>query len=279
LWIRLRGSRDSAMWLAYLGFALAVIGATMIFTLVKVDACVIISPAGDRERVFVALRPQRFAPLFEERFQRLVLGQNPDCLPPCCHPVPSTTGEGFLNRCDCGAARPVQPDRSRVVGSAVGALIIALVLAGCGRPSREQARQLVERYNKAVSEAYRRADVKLIDPVVGPAEGSKLTGLIGVRLDMGLTLDSQLLFLEVTGVEPKKGELRVQTRERWRYCDRKIGTGERVGEESLDSYEMLYIFKRLNKEWVVDEIRFATPPQVGRRATTWAVAHSAGKAP
>jgi hypothetical protein len=74
-WARLRGSRDPALWLAYAGFTLTLIGAAIIFTIVKVDTCVTVTPAGERERVLVALRSQRFAPLFEERFQRLVREQ------------------------------------------------------------------------------------------------------------------------------------------------------------------------------------------------------------
>lgn len=146
---------------------------------------------------------------------------------------------------------------------------LALALAGCGRGDMNRARHLVERYNRVVAEAYRRGDARLIDPVVGPNEGRKLTGLIGVRLDMGLTLDSELLSLEVAGVERAKGEWRVRTRERWRYRDRRIGSGEQVGEESTDSYEMLYVFKMIDKAWRVDEIRFTAAPAVGRRTTPW----------
>jgi hypothetical protein len=74
-WGRLRGSRDPGLPLAYAGFALVLAGATIIFTVVKVDTCVAVTPAGDRERVVVALRAQRFAPLFQERFARLVRDQ------------------------------------------------------------------------------------------------------------------------------------------------------------------------------------------------------------
>lgn len=71
-WARLRGSRDPALWLAYSGFTLALIGLAIVFTIVKHDTCVVVTPDGERERVFVALQSQRFAPLFEERFRRLV---------------------------------------------------------------------------------------------------------------------------------------------------------------------------------------------------------------
>ena len=128
----------------------------------------------------------------------------------------------------------------------------------------DEARRLVERYNRVVCEAYRRADVTLIDPVVGPNEGRKLTGLIGVRLDAGITLDAELLELQIVGVDQSSEELRVRTSETWSYRDRRIGSGEQVGEESLDEYEMLYVFKMFADTWKVDEIRFATPPRVGR---------------
>lgn len=160
----------------------------------------------------------------------------------------------------------------RVVPVPVAAMAILCLLSSvsCSSEGRDHAQRLVVRYNDIVSEAYRRADVKLLDPaVVGPSEGRKLTGLIGVRLDFGLTLDSELLDLDVTGVERAKDELRVRTNERWKYCDRRIGTGEQVGEASLDSYEMLYVFKRLNGSWVVDEIQFTSSPRIGRTQPAW----------
>lgn len=153
------------------------------------------------------------------------------------------------------------------------ALACGLGLTACSRVSQPQARQLVERYNTVVSEAYRRGDVKLVDSVVGPNEGRKLTGLIGVRLDLGLTLDSKMLLLEVLDVESSKDGLTVKTRERWSYCDRRIGTGEQVGEKSEDAYEMRYFFKRAEKEWLVDRIEFASPPKFSRPPQTWAVDH------
>ena len=256
-WARLRGSRDSALWLAYAGMILVMAGAAMLFCLIKLDLCVIITPLGDREKVFVALKPQRFAPLFRERFEKFVLEQAE---------IKPASSEKIA-----AAATPVVPFSAalaRIAGCWL--LVVTMILvSGCNRVSTTQAKQLVERYNKIVSEAYRRGDVRLIDPVVGLNEGKKLTGLIGVRLDMGITLDSQLLSLEITGVEQAKDILRVQTKERWSYRDLKIGTGAQVGEASQDSYEMIYSFTNMNKTWMVDEIKFATPPQVGRTNTPW----------
>ena len=146
---------------------------------------------------------------------------------------------------------------------------LALAVAACGRVSDQEARRLVERYNRVVSEAYRRGDVRLVDDVVGPQEGKKLTGLIGVRLDMGLALDSQLQELAIDEVRQRDGELQVHTRECWTYCDRRIGSGEPVGTASTDRYAMAYVFIRTNRNWLVDEIRFLEEPTVGRTAMTW----------
>jgi hypothetical protein len=275
LWARLQGSHDPALWLAYAGFALVILGAALIFAMVKVDGCLVVTPIGDREHVFVALVPQRFAPLFQERFQRLVQEQGGPAENPGrrASPRAQTSAEN-------GAREDVRPPvqatasvlRSRLAGW-LFLLACGTLLTSCKQSSLDQARTLVERYNQVVSEAYRRGDVKLIDPVVGPNEGKKLTGLIGVRLDFGITLDSHLLSLEVSGVERSKAEMRVRTKERWRYRDLRIGTGEQVGEESLDSYAMLYVFTNINKAWLVDEIRFTTPPRVGRKQTPWVADH------
>ncbi|WP_257308234.1 cytochrome c biogenesis protein ResB [Geothrix fuzhouensis] len=71
-WARLHGNHDPAIGLAYLGFALALTGAALTYGVTRVDELVSVTPEGDQERVVVALRPHRFAPLFQERFERLV---------------------------------------------------------------------------------------------------------------------------------------------------------------------------------------------------------------
>ena len=270
MWARLHASHDSALWFAYLGMILTMLGATMIFTLIKLDCCVVVTPLGERERVFIALKPQRFAPLFQERFEKLVCEQSE--LSKSCS---SRGNEALTEKAEDG--KKSEPPHvgcytKSALARTAGLLFLGSCLAftsGCDRVSQSQAKQLVERYNQVVSEAYRRGDVRLIDPVVGPNEGKKLTGLIGVRLDLGITLDSQLQSLEVTGVEQAKDSLSVRTKERWSYRDLKIGTGAQVGEASQDAYGMIYYFTNVNKTWLVDEIKFATPPQVGRKETPW----------
>jgi hypothetical protein len=264
-WARIRASRDPSLWLAYVGFALLIAGATLVFTVVKLDFCLVTTPTGDREHVLVALKPHRFAPLCEDRFRQFVEEQGGQ--------APAPAQESIESRAPEDARPPGKPAVRRLRARLAGWLFVlsgGILLTSCSQSSNDQARKLVERYNRVVSEAYRRGDVKLIGPVVGPREGKKLTGLIGVRLDFGLTLDSHLLALEVAGVERTNNVMRVRTKERWRYRDLRIGSGEQVGEESLDSYEMLYVFTNINKAWLVDEIRFAKPPWIGRSQAPWA---------
>ena len=279
-WARLHGSRDAALWLAYLGMLLTMTGAAMMFCLIKLDFCTVVTPLGEREKVFIALKPQRFAPLFQERFEKLIgeFGGNHSIAGILQQPVgcfPLSPGENAGVRADVPPSinpssilHPLSSSPTR----AAGWLLLASCLvftSGCDRVSPAQARQLVERYNQVVSEAYRRGDIRLIDPVVGSNEGRKLTGLIGVRLDLGITLDSQLQSLVITGIEQAKNQLFVHTTERWSYRDLKIGTGAQVGQASQDTYAMTYFFTNVAKAWLVDEIKFAAPPQVGRTNTPW----------
>jgi hypothetical protein len=273
-WARLRGSRDGALWLAYTGFALVLAGITLIFCVVRVDGCLVVTPAGDWESVFLAVRPQRFSAAYGDYFRSLVRQQGGDPgteLPPGAAPARSPDAAKVPTPMD-GPPQRSPVELSGATPRLAAWILLGVCLAalpGCQRSSMKEARQLVERYNQVVSEAYRRGDVRLIDPVVGPNEGRKLTGLIGVRTDLGITLDSRLLSLLVTHVDVVADEMRVHTKERWHYRDLRIGTGQQVGEESLDAYEMLYIFKRIDKAWLVDEIKFASPPQVGRKKTPW----------
>lgn len=73
-WARFTGSRDSSVPLAFLGIGVALAGVVLLFSFVRTDALVRVTPGGspETESVTVALRPQRFSPLFRERFEALV---------------------------------------------------------------------------------------------------------------------------------------------------------------------------------------------------------------
>lgn len=75
LWVRLRGGGSPARWLAWGGFALAIVGGVLVFAGIKLDWCLTVTPQGETERVTLALKPQRFAFLFAKRFETAVREQ------------------------------------------------------------------------------------------------------------------------------------------------------------------------------------------------------------
>jgi hypothetical protein len=151
------------------------------------------------------------------------------------------------------------------------ALALALGAGGCRRFSDADAQKLVTTYITRLVEAYRASDAEITAPVVSDRQALKLTGLIGVKRDGNLNLDAQLLDLEFEGFERKGEQVLVETRERWRYRDLQIGTGKQVGDESTDAYHLRYHLAREKERWVVDQIEFVDPPQVGRKAAPMAM--------
>lgn len=147
-------------------------------------------------------------------------------------------------------------------------LLCGALLTSCEQSPSDQARTQVERYNRVVSIAYRSGDVKLIGLVAGPKEDKRLSELIRARREFGLTLDSSLLSLEVTVAERSKESMRVRTKERWRYRDLSIGTGKPLSQESIDAYEISYLFTNVNKVWLVDNIHVTKLPRIGQGQTT-----------
>lgn len=144
-------------------------------------------------------------------------------------------------------------------------LLFAVAAAACRDLSDDRAEALVKRYDEKLIEAYRLGDERIVDGLVGDEEGKKLTGLIGVKTDMGINLDSVLTQFRVTGIaRPRNGNVEVLTEERWHYRDRRIGSGETVGQESDDHYFMRYTLTRKGDSWVMARVAFEQPPTVGR---------------
>jgi len=71
-WSRVTSSRDPTAWPMFAGFGISIVGVVLMFGFVRVDTMVVAEPDGDRERVTIAMRPQRLAPVFAERFDRLL---------------------------------------------------------------------------------------------------------------------------------------------------------------------------------------------------------------
>lgn len=170
----------------------------------------------------------------------------------------------------------------------VTVLAAAALLASCRGGGKEEAEQAVRTYLARLVDAYRTSDASLMDPLVNEAQGLKLTGLIGVKRDAGVVLDAKVLDLQFTrAARDGKGWL-VETRERWYYKDRKIGTGEQVGEDSTDTYAMRYRFSRKDGKLILEGLEFTGEPAVGRKEAPMPVdprilhgipAEGAGEAP
>ena len=147
----------------------------------------------------------------------------------------------------------------------VALVLLAAGAAACQRsPTDAEAEALVRRYNALVTEAYRAGDYRIAQPVIGADEFKRLAAHVGVRLDQGITLDARLLEIEFKKVERQGDEAVVTTDERWHYLDRRIGSGEQVGQESRDHYVMRYHLKKADGRWIVESTEFAQKPDVGR---------------
>lgn len=145
-------------------------------------------------------------------------------------------------------------------------VFVAALLTACGNGTREEAEQAVGTYLARLADAYRTSDASLVDSLVNEQQGLKLVGLIGVKRDAGVVLDSKLLDLQFVRAERKGDRWTVETRERWYYKDRRIGTGEQIGDDSTDSYAMRYVFSRKEGRFILEELSFVGEPQVGRKA-------------
>jgi hypothetical protein len=66
-WVQLWGSHDPSRPFFFAGVAIAIVGIALLFGFVPVDSGVF----PERDHLVVALRPQRFAPLFTDRFEEL----------------------------------------------------------------------------------------------------------------------------------------------------------------------------------------------------------------
>ncbi len=71
-WARFTGQRDIAVPVVYAGFILVLIGACLMYGLIRVESVVRWEPTPEGVRLGVAMRPQRFAPLFASRFEQMV---------------------------------------------------------------------------------------------------------------------------------------------------------------------------------------------------------------
>ncbi len=132
-------------------------------------------------------------------------------------------------------------------------LLAPLVLFACSRAPGEAP---VRAYNAESIRAYQTGDTSRLREVATPAELRRLAALIDLKKAAGLVLESKLERLEATASERAGGsELRVRTREEWRYHDRAVRPGGSPSRELHAEMEMEYRLALESGQWKVDQVR------------------------
>ncbi len=133
------------------------------------------------------------------------------------------------------------------------AIVSPLLAVACSGAAGEPA---VRAYNAESIAAYRTGDASRLRDVATAAEHRRLVALIDLKKAAGLVLESKLERLDVTASERAgDSELRVRTREEWRYHDRALRPGASPGREFHADMEMEYRLVLESGQWKVDEVR------------------------
>jgi hypothetical protein len=133
------------------------------------------------------------------------------------------------------------------------ALAWLALLAACPGPQRELERAVRE-YDEALVRAYATADPSRLPEVATAREATRVRVLIDVKTAARLVLESRLEALEVTRAAGSGESAQVETRERWRYRDRRLQPGEVPGPEIVSAMAMRYELAREGGRWKVASV-------------------------
>ena len=144
-------------------------------------------------------------------------------------------------------------------------LLVLVCLSPCALLACEdlpdaRAEDLVRQYNRALATAFRTADPSPLKGVASEREVAKVTHLIDVKRETNMTLDSTLVDFGMQGVDRTGKKVQVRSTERWRYVNRRIGSGEPVSATTDERYMMRYDLLRDGEKWKVDETAFLSKP-------------------
>jgi hypothetical protein len=132
-------------------------------------------------------------------------------------------------------------------------LATLVAVAACGGPDPEAARA-VRRYDDALIAAYSRSDASGLDRVATLEEAGRIRVLIDIKSGAGLALESRLEAFEVLRAETSASGATVETRERWRYRDRRLEPGRPPGPELVSDMRMRYALVREAGRWKVGSV-------------------------
>lgn len=134
-------------------------------------------------------------------------------------------------------------------------LAAALLLSACG--AAREAGRAVRAYDEALVRAYKLNDPAGLSKVATAAEVRRLAALIDLKVAARLVLESTLEELEVVRAEAAPGgrSAAVETRERWRYFDRRLAPGQPPGPVFVAAMRMHYELVREGGTLKVREVR------------------------
>jgi len=133
---------------------------------------------------------------------------------------------------------------------------IALALAALGLlsacPGGQAAlERAVREYDDELQRAYATADASRLPGVATRKEANRVLVLIDLKTASRVVLESKLEAFEVTRAQSSGDAGTVETRERWRYRDRKLKPGEQTGPDLVAAMAMRYDLVREDGRWKV----------------------------
>ena len=133
-------------------------------------------------------------------------------------------------------------------------LAFVAFLAACSS-SGVDARKVIAAYNEAVIQAHRTGDISKLTEVADAREARAIAVTVDTKRSAGLVLEATLESLEIEAV--KKGsekDMTVETKERWRYFDRRLAPGASPGPVISADMKMRYICALQDGRWKVAQI-------------------------
>ncbi len=131
-----------------------------------------------------------------------------------------------------------------------GSLLALALLAGCSGGAGEAAKA-VRAYDDALVRAYAGNDASRLAGVATDKELARVQVLIDLKVAGKLVLESRIESFEVTSASSSGDTATVETRERWRYHDRRLRPGEPPGPEFVADMKMRYDLVREGGRWKV----------------------------
>jgi hypothetical protein len=133
--------------------------------------------------------------------------------------------------------------------------VVLLLLAGAAcQASPRELGKAVRQYDDELVRAYATSEASRLGEVATAKEAGRVQVLLDVKRDAKLVLESTIESFEVTRASSSGEGATVETRERWRYHDRRLQPGEPPGPEFVAEMTMRYDLVREDGRWKVASV-------------------------